>query len=295
MAEPIQPRDAAPTAEQPTEVIPAEAASAEQATLVIETPAPPRKRRRWVGWVIAGGVLVVLLVVGFFVGDVLARQFAEQYVRERILQVLDLDPETPVDVDLGPGSLLLQAARGSVDVVTVSIDELTVGEVTAGAVLTATGVPLDDSKPVESLDIVAKVSEQNVQKLSGYLSGIDLESIELGRGVITVGTNLNLLFLTLPVTVDLVPSAAGSGVVFEPETITLDDQAISVDDLRNNPIVGSIASSLLNSQEFCVASSLPKALQVTDVVVSGTNLVVTLTGGGVALSSPDLTTNGTCP
>ncbi len=290
MADPIQPRETADADSQPTEVI-----DPAQPTVVIETPAPARKRRRWVGWVIAASVLVVLLVVGFFVGDAFARQYAEAYVRERIVQVLDLDPATPVGVDLGPGSLLLQAMRGSVDTVTVTIDELTVGEVTGAAVLTVTGVPLDDTQPVDTLEVVATIGEADVQKLSGYLSGIELTSIELGEGVITVATELNLLFLTLPVTVDLVPSATGSGVSFEPETITLDDQAISVDDLRNNPIVGPLAGSLLNSQEFCVASSLPQALSVADVSVVGSDLVVRLAGGGVALSSPEFTTNGTCP
>lgn len=295
MADPIQPRETADADSQPTDSQPTEVIDPAQPTVVIETPAPARKRRRWVGWVIAASVLVVLLVVGFFVGDAFARQYAEAYVRERIVQVLDLDPATPVGVDLGPGSLLLQAMRGSVDTVTVTIDELTVGEVTGAAVLTVTGVPLDDTQPVDTLEVVATIGEADVQKLSGYLSGIELTSIELGEGVITVATELNLLFLTLPVTVDLVPSATGSGVSFEPETITLDDQAISVDDLRNNPIVGPLAGSLLNSQEFCVASSLPQALSVADVSVVGSDLVVRLAGGGVALSSPEFTTNGTCP
>lgn len=305
MADPIQPRDTNDESAEAesAEADPANAASAEpteviepaQQTVVIETPAPPRKRRRWIGWVIAASVLVVLLIVAFFVGDAVARNYAESYVRERIVEVLDLDPATPVGVDLGPGSLLLQAMGGSVDVVTVSIDELTVGEVTGSAVLTVTGVPLDDSQPVDTVEVVATVSEENVQKLSGYLSGIDLSSIELGDGVITVATELDLLFFTLPVTVDLVPSATGTGVSFEPETITLDDQAISVDDLRNNPLVGQLAGSLLNSQEFCVASSLPQALSVADVSIVGSDLVVRLTGGGVALSSPEFTTNGVCP
>jgi hypothetical protein len=282
MAEPLSP-EVEPSSSEPTTA----------PLVVIETTPAPPKKRRWIGWAIAGGVLVILLVVAFFVADSLARQYATGIVRERILTALKLDPATPVDVDLGDGSLLLQALAGRVNDVTVGIDTLTVGEVTGSAVLTARGVPLNESQPVEELGAVVTISEASVQQLSEYLSGIDLDSIELGRGVITVGTELSILFITLPVTVDLVPSAVDGAVRFTPETITLDDQNISVDDLRNNPIIGGLAGSLLNSQDFCVAASLPAALVVTDVQVVASDLVVTITGDGASLG--ELGTTGTCP
>lgn len=280
MTEPLQ-----PVVEPPTQPIP----------VVLVEEAPPTKRRRWLGWLIGGLVLVVLLIVAFVVGDILARQYATGYVRERIVEVLKLDPATPVDVDLGPGSILLQAASGSINEVRVDVDDVTFGDLTGSAQIVATGVPIDGTKPLDTLGITVTVSEENVQKLAGFLSGIDLKAIKLGGGLITVAADLKLLFLTVPVTVGLAPSASDGGIAFAPETLTLNDQEVSIDDLRDNPIVGGIAGQVLASQNFCVASYLPTALTITDVDVVATDLVVQITGDGVALGGPELSTNGTCP
>ena len=306
MPEPIQPRSGA---DQPTDQPAAEPVTAAtepvaqlettpaQPTdiIVIEEPAPPRRRRRWIGWLIAAVILVALLVAGFFIADSLARQAATAYVRERIIEVLSLPADATVDVDLGTGSLLLQAAQGSVDEVTVWVPELTVGGITASAVLTAEGVPLSDTEPVRELGIVVTLTEEQVRALSGYLSGIELTSIDLERGVISVGTDLSGLFLTIPVTVDLVPSPSEGGISFEPDSITLNGTQISVDDLRATPLVSDLAGDLLASQEFCIADSLPQALEVRGVEVLGSELVVTIGATGVPLGGPGLSTMGTCP
>ena len=256
---------------------------------------PTRKKRRWLPWLIALVVLLILLVVAFFVGDAFARQYATGYVRERIVEALDLDPATPIDVDLGTGSILLQAASGSINEVHVGIDNVAFGDVSGSAQLVATGVPVSGEQPVDTLGIEVTIDEENVQKLAGSLSELDLKSIRLGDGLITVSTDLNVVIFTLPVTVGLQPSASEGGISFEPETLTLNDQAISVEDLRNNPVVGGLASQLLASQDFCVASYLPKAFTISDVDVVGSNLVVKVNGDGAVLSGSDLTSKGTCP
>jgi hypothetical protein len=295
-SEPVE-QDAEPAPDvAPGAAVPAsEPAPADTAIVVIEQPAAPRRRRRWIGWLIAGVILVVLLVVAAIVGDALARQAATAAIRERIIAVLDLPADAVVDVDLGTGSLLLQAARGRVDIVTIDIPQLTVGGITGAAVLTAKDVPLSETDPVRELDVRVTVPEKQVQKLSGYLSGIELTSIALTRGVIEVGTDLTVLFITIPVTVDLVPSATPSGIAFTPETITAQGQTMSVDELLANPLISGLAGDLLASQEFCLADSVPEALVVRDVVVEGSDLVLTLGATNTALSDPSFTRTGTCP
>lgn len=265
-------------------------------TVVVEVPPPaPRKRRRWIGVVIALAVLVVLLVVGFFVADAYARDYAKSYVRDRIIEVLKLDPESDVAVDVGDGSILLQAIGGRLDEVTVDVAELTFGDITGSAHIGATAVPFDGAQPVGTLDIVVSVSEENVQKLSGLLSGTALESITLNEGFIRIGTEFNLIFFTVPVAVDLQPSAQDGGIGFEPVTIVLGENEISVAELRDNPQLGGLADSLLASQQFCVAEYLPEALVVDGVEVVGTELVISIDGDGTALGGPELATLGTCP
>jgi hypothetical protein len=283
VAEPLE-----PVVEPPTRVV-------VRTQPMVEPVEAPRKRRRWLGWLIALLVLVVLLVVGFFVADAYAKDYAKGYVRDQIVKALNLDPASQVDVDLGGGSVIAQAIAGSISEVTVNVAELPIGDVTGSAVITATGVPLDSTKPVETLGVEATISEANVQQLAGYLSGIDLKTIKLGNGVITVGTEFPILGLfVLPVSVDLEPSAVDGGISFDPKTIILNGQPISVEDLRNTPQVAALAGDLLKSRDFCVASSLPKALTITDVTVVGSDLVITITGDGTALGGPDMAELGVC-
>ena len=265
------------------------------ATLEIERELePPRKKRRF-GWLIAIVVVAAVLVVGFFVGDHFARQYATDLVRERIIEVLKLDKNTEIAVGLGSGSILLQAISGSVNDVTVDIPELELGEISAGASVTAAGVPLDMSKPVEKLGITVTVTEEQAQKLKTFLSGIDLTSIELGSGVISVGTDFDVFgLLKVPVSADLTPSATEGGIAFDPETIVLDGNPISVQDLRDNPLVSALAGQLLASRTFCVAEYLPQALTLTDVDVVGETLVLKINGDGTALGGPEISTMGVC-
>lgn len=261
----------------------------------VETPPVETKRKRRIGWIIAVAIVAVVLVAGFFVADAVVRQIATGYVRDRIVSVLSLDPATPVDVDLGSGSILLQAARGSLDELSVHADEITLGDITGEVELSATGVPLDSSVPLDTLGITVTVTEQNVRKLASFLSASELKSIDLQDGVVRVGTEFNLIFFTLPVSVDLQPSAVEGGISFDPVTIVLGDQEISVQDLRDSPEFRALAGELLDSRDFCVASYLPEALTIEAVDVVGSDLVVVINGDGLALGDAALTTLGTCP
>ena len=297
MAEPIQPTDAskAPKAtkteaivETPTAVVPAQ-------TVVIETPAPKKKRHRGLIALIVIVVVLALLVVAFFVADGYAKKYATGYVRDRIIEVLKLDPSTPVDVDLGSGSILLQAAGGAIHTVDVTVQKLDFGDLSGSATIKATEVPLDAAKPLKTLDISMTIPQENVRKLASSLSGSQLKQIDVGNGVITIGTEFNIIFFTIPVSVDLVPSAKDGGISFDPKTVKLGDQDISVADLRASPEFSALAGDLLNSQTVCVASYLPTALKIVDVHVSHSDLVVGINGDGAALGGPGLSTVGTCP
>lgn len=283
MAEPIAPRPTTP-------IEPAETAVIE----LVEIP-PKRKRRRWIGVLIALVILIVLLVVGFFVADAYAKTYAENYVRERIVEVLKLDPASKVDVELGTGSVLLQAASGALNQVDVQVDTITFGDISGEAEITATKVPLDSSKPLETLDIQVTMSEDQVEKLKTFMTGVDLTSIGIENELIRIGTEFKFLFFTIPVSVDLNPTAKDGGINFDPVTILLGDEEISVADLRASPEFSALAGDLLASRDFCVAGFLPKALTLDKVDIVGTDLVIGIDGDGTALSDPALSTLGTCP
>ncbi len=271
-----------------TEVVPVD-------PVMVVASAPPRKRRRW--WVLAVVLVlvIVLLAIAYFATERFARDYAEQLVRDQVVQVLDLPANAEVGVDLGPGSLIVQAIAGKIDTVTVDVPQLSLGDITASAILMASGVPLDSTQPVDTLRVVASVSQANVNKLAGYLSASELKDITLANGVITVQTEFNILgLLVLPVTVDLEPSEVNGGISFDPKTITVAGAEISVEDLRNSPQFSGLAGDLLASRDFCVADQLPEALAITDVRVVESNLVISLNGDGIALGDRALTQVGTC-
>jgi hypothetical protein len=256
-------------------------------------PAAPKVRRRWIGWAIAGGVLVVLLVVGFFVGESAARAYATDRIHDELVNAFELEADHPTQVDLGAGSLLLQAASGSVDRVDVAIDDVPLGDLTGDITLAATGVPLDTAQPAETVAATATIDEANVAALRDYLSGIQLDSITLGDGVIDVSATVKALFLSVPVSAAIEPTVRDGQLVFTPQSVTVNGAAVSVDELLAGPLA-NVASGFLGAQTFCVAQYLPSAITLQDVDVSDDELELAFTGEDVALGGAELSTKGTC-
>lgn len=280
---------------EPVETSPAETAVQPTVVVVEEAPKPKRKRWPWILAIVLVGV-IGLLVAAFFIADAIARDYATGYVKQRIIEVLALPEDTPVDVKLGEGSIILQALSGAINSVDVSADQLTFGQLVGDATVHAERVPLDGNQPVEQLGITMTISEDHVRDLAGSLSGLDLQTIELDEGVIKIGSEFNILnFIVIPVAVDLAPGATDGAITFDPVTVYLGEDPISVADLRNSPEFSALAGDLLRTQTVCVANSLPQALTLDDVQVIGTDLVVKVNGDGVALADPGLSTMGTCP
>ncbi|WP_411701022.1 DUF2993 domain-containing protein [Conyzicola sp.] len=256
-------------------------------------PAAPKVRRRWIGWVVAGGVLVVLLVVGFFVGEAAARAYASERIHDELVAAFELEADHPTDIDLGGGSLLLQAASGTVDRVDVAIDDVPLGDLTGDVTLAATGVPIDTAQPAETIAATATIDEQNVGSLRDYLSGIQLDSITLGDGVIDVSATVQALFLSVPVAAAIEPTVTDGQLVFAPRSVTVNGSEVSVDELMSGPLAG-VASGFLGAQTFCVAQYLPAAITLDGVTVTTDELELSFAGENVALGGGDLSTKGTC-
>ena len=262
--------------------------------VVVVLEAPPKKRRRW-PWVL-GGILVVLailLVIAFFIADAYAKDYARAYIKERIVAVLGIEPGTPVTVDIGEGSVLLQALRGKLDQIDVTADQVDFGILKGAATVHAEGVPLDQNAPVESLEVTFVVAEADVGALAGNLSGLELESIVLEEPEIVASTTFSFFGFQIPVGMGIEPSADEGRIVFTPTSIRLGEDSYTAEQLRNT--FGGFADQLLRQQSFCVAENLPAALTIVDVDVVKKDLIVKIDGDGAALGGPDLSTAGVCP
>src|ERR1019366_992077 len=101
----------------------------------------PRTRHRVRRGLIVVLVIVLVLMTGFFVADYFAKEYATGYIRDQIASSLGLPSTAPVAVNLGSGSILLQAVSGHIDDVNVSIDPIVLDGLAGSATLEARGVP----------------------------------------------------------------------------------------------------------------------------------------------------------
>ena len=250
---------------------------------------PARRRRRW-PWVLAA--LVLVIAVAAVIAEIAVRQYVASTVRERIGAALQMDDPSSLDVDLGGTPVLLQLTDARLDRVRVSTEQLAVGEVVGTGEVVVTDVPIDAAQPLGSLELTVSADEENVQRLSRYLSGVDLDSVELVDDAIRVGTDIDLAFVTLPVALDLRPSASAGAVAFEPTAVVVADRSIAIPDLTAVPGLGPVVDDLLTSQTVCIADRIPADLSLESVDVIDGRLVVRVSGDGAVLA--DLETTGTC-
>ncbi|MBH0131443.1 LmeA family phospholipid-binding protein [Salinibacterium sp. NK8237] len=258
-----------------------------------EAKSRPR-RRRWIWWLVLG-IVAIILIIGVILVETVGRTIATGLVRDEIASSLNLESIDGVAVDLGPGSLIVQALTGGLDVVTIDVDSFEVNGLESSVSVVATGVPVVTSNPVDTLSMDVSIAGSEVSKLATTLSGTGLDSIELNGSAIRVSTVFEVFFIQIPVAVDLVPVAAGDAIAFEPESVILGDEQISVADLQANALVSGLAGSLLSSQEFCVASSLPTALTIDSVAIADDTLLIQLSADGIALGDAAWEQYGECP
>lgn len=260
-------------------------------------PASTRPRRRRRGWIVAlvvVAVLAVVGVVGFFVADAWAQGYAREVVRERVLAVLGLPADAAVEVDLGGGSIILQALAGRIDEVDVAVPEATVGSLSGAVAFHAEGVPLAETEPVDVLRIRFAVPEAELQAIAGNLSGLELDEIALEGEEIVVATQVSVLGFPIDLGLALAPSAADGQLVFTPTKVTVAGRTFSAASILADPLLGAIAGKLLDQRSVCLASSLPHALELSSARVADGRLELGFTGDGATLGGPELQTPGTC-
>lgn len=254
-------------------------------------PRPGRGRRRARG-IIAIGALVVLVVAAVLL-DSVARGYAANLIQTKVRSSLALPASTPVSVTVGGFSVLAQLATGSLERVDVTVDALPVGDLTGNATLTATGIPIDQSKPIDGVRLAFTIDQAQVRKLLAGYGSVPISSLSLGAGVVKVGTSFSVLGVSLPISMSLAPSADKGQLVLTPTDVTVGGKVLTPADIRSS--FGSVAASVLAPQKICVAKYLPKALRLDAVAVAGTGVQLSVTGSSLLLNDTLLTTKGTCP
>lgn len=252
--------------------------------------AAPRKRRRWLGVLIALVVLAALAVAAWFVGDRIARDYAVDLIHDQLVVAF---PSSDPQVTVAPGSVLAMAIAGSLDAVSVDMGTTEFGDISGSLKFDATGVPIDSTKPIENLDITFDIAEADVQRIITDLDGLENAELSLADNEVALASSFEVFGASIPLGISFAPSVADSAIVLTPATVSVNGAVLNLTDLASGPF-GSVVTGIVKPQTVCVAQYLPAVLTLTDATVTGDRLRLGISGDGIALERSDFTALGTC-
>src|SRR5690606_20374845 len=211
--------------------------------------------------------LVVVLVVGLaiaaaFVFENIARERVSNYVAERAQSMLGLDPEHPVAVDVGGGPLVFQFVNQRLDEVTVTSDDVALGDVVGDVRLVATGIPFDRNLPLERVSAEVGVAEDVVSRLAATITDAVVSTVELAEPEVKLGTTVTIPRVeifgfvvteesTFDVGIGLEPFVSEGSIAFMPTSVEFDGNTLSADAFSD--AVRGPAQSLLQFGAICIA------------------------------------------
>lgn len=260
--------------------------------MVFEEREIPRRRRRPLLTVIVVLVILAIIAVVLVVADGMVRSYAGDRVRTELRTALALPDDADLDVRIGGFSMLLQLVSGSLDRVDVETDEVAFGELTGPARLTALGVPIDQSRPVDDLRLRFGASEQSLTSISQNLSGLPITSVTIDGDAIDIAAELDVFLAKIPLGVGLKPSAVDGQIVFAPTSIRVADAEFGADDLRDR--FGAVADTALATQNLCIAQYVPAPLILQHVTLDDPLMVLSFEARDVVLDTATLGAVGTC-
>jgi hypothetical protein len=224
--------------------------------------------------------------------DNVARGYVGGLIEAKARSALALPESTPMTVTVGGTSVLYQAATGKFERVDVAIAKLGVGDLSGKAILTVTGVPLRQSKPIESARVAVVTSEDELKKLLAGFTTLPVTSVKIASGAVQIGTTVTALGVAVPVMIAFVPSAVDGQLALSPKSLVVNGATVTPAGLRAT--FGALADPVLATQKICVAKYLPKQLPLDSVTVKGSSLELAVAGKAVTLSSALLTIKGVC-
>ena len=252
-------------------------------------PAPRRRGRGIRRLVVVLVVLLVLLGIAAVVADGVLRSYAEDRVARDIEGQLPEGVDGNVDVSIGGASVILQYLTGTFERVHLVGRNLTVNGTPLDADVTATGVPADQSKPVERAVARFAIDEDAVTAL--LASSLDAPAdVRLTKGAVEYSAPVNLLGIELTYDVPAKPKIDGDTVVFTPTGAELSSGSGSFDvgDLLGGDRLASLAFPV------CAAQYLPEGSRLVGLALEPGKATVTVEARSLRLSADALGAVGSC-
>lgn len=244
-----------------------------------------------------------LIIVGAVVLDGVARAQVEHVVAQRAQAILGVGHEHPVIVEVGGGPLILQLLSQRFDRVDVVASNVALGELVGDARLTATGVPLDVTQPLERVELVVSVSEDVVSSIAARVTDSAVTRVTLSDPLVRWNTTVTIPALVVfgititeefrfDVGVGMEPFVADGRLAFTPVSFTVNGTELSAEAFAD--AYRSVAQVLTRAWATCVAEQLPAVLVLESAEVRGSRLVVSLGAEDAIFSAEALATRGTC-
>lgn len=251
---------------------------------------PPRRRRRVWPWLVVLAIVVVL-VVGAAVGaEAIARGLVTEGVRTLVSSQVDAAGEVDVAVD---GLVLPQLASGSLDEITVSAADVTLGPLTGDVSVALQGVPIRGDAAAQGGTATVRLDEEQVRTLVSQIDGFPAATVGMASPNVTMSTGVSLFGAAIPIGVSLTPGAVDGALTLTPATFEVAGGTVDAAQLRAQ--LGGLADGVIREWSVCIEDQLPTALTLTDVAVdSSQELVATFDVNGAVVVDRTLLATGTC-
>ncbi|WP_022901856.1 LmeA family phospholipid-binding protein [Humibacter albus] len=245
---------------------------------------PRRRRLRVALWVVGAVVLAVGL---FFVTDAILRQVAQGVVASEIQKQLPPDVKANnLSVQIRGTSVFAQLYTGRFDEVRLHTSDLEVQGSRMSATVTAYGVPLDFSKPVERIDGSMKIDQEAVNKLVDLPDDTTATFKDDEVGLQGSG---QILGIDVGYTASVTPTLVGTG------TVTLTPRNVTVTAGGGALDVTRFAKDLLPSTiSICVAQYLPEGVDATELTIRKGTARVGVRADDIVLDAKTFDTKGSC-
>ncbi|MET0734321.1 MAG: DUF2993 domain-containing protein [Microbacterium sp.] len=250
----------------------------------------PSKRRAW-PWLVAFGIVAVLAIGAWFLGEWVAKDLVTKTIQDQVTSRLALPDDHEVDVEV-TGVVIPQLIRGRLDEVSIASEDVPIGPATADVSLVATGVPIRGGGSMGGATAVVHLDQEQLRALMATVDGFPADTLGLEQPDVTMSTALSLFGISFPIGVGLAPSAVEGDLVLSPSALQLGSADISADDLRDR--FGGLADVVLRDWTLCVAQYLPAAVTLTGVAVEGSELEASFDISGGVLNDPAQQAMGTC-
>ncbi|HYJ50434.1 MAG TPA: DUF2993 domain-containing protein [Microbacterium sp.] len=254
-----------------------------------ETP-PKRRRRAW-PWILALVIVLGLAVAAWFAGEMIARDIVTKTIREQVITQLSLPADQEIDVVV-EGTVLPQLIVGTLEDVTVSSDDVKLGALVGDVTVHAQDIAIRGEGTAGAASATVVLDPQQLRTLLSTIEDFPADSVDLAEPNVTMATELSLFGVELPVGVALTPTAVDGDIVLTPASLQVAGNEVTADALRDQ--FGGFADTVLRDWTICIAEYVPAGVELSNIAVTGEQVVADLAIDGAIVSDASLQKLGVC-